>query len=268
MGGVVQTMWNGITVHSIAKNEEQWIWYSLMSVIDQVDEIIFYDTGSTDNTVEIVKSIGSPKIKIRECGEVSKEQFSDLKNEMLKETKTNWFVVIDGDEIWNYSMFKKVLERIQEAPENKVGALVHYLEFVKDIGHYFMGYDQQIYPHNTKRTYGWLSTRFIKNHSDLSCSNDYGAEGWWVDGHEIQRSGYENLIWNHDVYYFHARNLVRSSSNSKDMEVMLRVQKRHNHKIGQLPKHYRESEVKYPEVFFLDKPSIVPSVPMIEQYTR
>ena len=46
-----------IVAHILVKNEEKWIWYSLMSVLDYVDEILVWDAGSTDRTVEIIKTI-------------------------------------------------------------------------------------------------------------------------------------------------------------------------------------------------------------------
>ena len=48
-------MFDGLTVHCIVKNEERWIWYSLMSVLEHSDKIIVYDTGSSDKTIEIIK---------------------------------------------------------------------------------------------------------------------------------------------------------------------------------------------------------------------
>ena len=258
-------MYDGITAHSIIKNEENWIWYSLMSVLDQVDEIIVYDTGSTDNTIEIIESINSPKIKLKKVDSITSKNFSNYKNQMLGETKTNWFFALDGDEIWNKEMFKIVIDRLKEASENKVGGLVHYLEFVKDIMHYYRGHEQKIYPYNIKRSYGWMTTRFIKQQKTLESRNNYGMEGWWVNDHELQASGYDNLIWNYDVYYFHARNLLRSSTEEKDKEVMLRVQKRHHNKIGEIPKKYGDVIINYPEVFWYDHPKIVPDIKNLDK---
>jgi hypothetical protein len=46
-----------ITVHSIVKNDDRWIFYSITSVIDYVDEILIYGADSTDNIVKIIKAI-------------------------------------------------------------------------------------------------------------------------------------------------------------------------------------------------------------------
>ena len=46
-----------ITVHTLVQNEEKYLWFSVMSVIDFADEVFIWDTGSTDNTVPIIKEI-------------------------------------------------------------------------------------------------------------------------------------------------------------------------------------------------------------------
>ena len=53
-----------LTVHCVVKNEEKWIWFAIESIRDIAKEIIIYDTGSTDNTVEIIKTIKDKKIKL------------------------------------------------------------------------------------------------------------------------------------------------------------------------------------------------------------
>lgn len=250
-----------ITAHYIIKNEERWIWYSIMSIIEYVDEILVYDTGSTDKTVEIVKSINSSKIKIKEFKNIDKNSFTELKQRQIEETKTEWIATIDGDEIWDENSIKTIISRIKNSPENIIGAFCHYFEFVNDIYHYYMGHEQIIYPLNKKKEYGWYTIRFIKKIPGLVCKNEYGQEGYFTsDGQELQRNPFENFLWCHDIYYFHTRNLIRSSSEEKDNEVMLRVEKRHNCKIGEIPKIYRGININYPEVFDLEHPKIVPNI--------
>jgi len=252
---------DGITVHCICKNEERWIWYSLMSVIDYVDKILIFDTGSTDNTVDIIKSINNPKIELSEVGNVNAKQFTNLRNWQLENTKTDWIMVLDADEIWPFEALKSILKRIKDSKKNILAAFVHYFEFVKDIKHYYMGHEQIIFPLNEKKTYGWYTIRFIKNIPGLKCGNDYGLEGYFTsNGNELQRNGFNNYIWADDIYYFHTRNLLRSSSEEKDKEVMQRVEKRHHHKIGEIPKVYRGITITYPEVFSMSHPDIVPNI--------
>ena len=46
-----------IWAHTLVMNEDRFIWYAVMSVIDYVDKILIFDTGSTDGTVRIIKGI-------------------------------------------------------------------------------------------------------------------------------------------------------------------------------------------------------------------
>lgn len=44
-------MKNTITAHVMVKNEEFFIFEAIRSVIEHVDKMIIFDTGSTDGTV-------------------------------------------------------------------------------------------------------------------------------------------------------------------------------------------------------------------------
>ena len=50
-----------IWAHTLVKNEERFIWFSVMSVIVNVDKVLIWDTGSTDDTVKIIQKIKSHK---------------------------------------------------------------------------------------------------------------------------------------------------------------------------------------------------------------
>ena len=109
-----------ITVHMVVKNEEQWVWFAVNSVLNFVDRIIIYDTGSTDRTLEILKSIKSSKIEFEEKGSVTPEKLVDLRNEQIKNTKTDWFMLLDGDEVWSEKSLTLLLSKIQSAPKEKI----------------------------------------------------------------------------------------------------------------------------------------------------
>ena len=46
-----------VTTHTLVYNEDRWIYFSLLSVIDYVDRMIIYDTGSTDKTADIIRYV-------------------------------------------------------------------------------------------------------------------------------------------------------------------------------------------------------------------
>lgn len=81
----------------IVKNEEQFIKQSLESVNELVDEIIIVDTGSTDNTINIIKSLPFiNKIKIFNFEWVN--DFSKARNFSIEKATSDWILVLDSDE--------------------------------------------------------------------------------------------------------------------------------------------------------------------------
>jgi tetratricopeptide (TPR) repeat protein len=78
----------------IVKNEEENIERSLLSVKPMVDEMIVVDTGSTDNTKDIARSLGAKVYDFQWT-----ESFSDARNFSLSKASGKWILVLDADEI-------------------------------------------------------------------------------------------------------------------------------------------------------------------------
>ena len=124
-----------ITAHVLVANEENWIWYSINSILKWVDKIIVWDTGSTDKTVDIVKLIPSPKIQFSQKGLVDAHSHSQLRQKMLEETSSDWFLILDGDEIWWQSSISQVVKAIWKNPSK--GAIISpFYNAVGDVFHY------------------------------------------------------------------------------------------------------------------------------------
>lgn len=88
---------NSLSVCVIAKNEEENISRCLGSVEHIADEIIVLDTGSTDNTIKIVKSFGA----------IVKEKpwnndFSEARNAALDLATKKWILYLDADEMLDF----------------------------------------------------------------------------------------------------------------------------------------------------------------------
>lgn len=86
---------NGISAVLIVKNEEKVLERCLRS-IDQVDEIVVLDTGSTDRTVEIARSITS---KVFRAPPINPFHFGEARNLALSYARHDWVLTIDADEI-------------------------------------------------------------------------------------------------------------------------------------------------------------------------
>ncbi|MBF6652357.1 hypothetical protein C3B47_05555 [Flavobacterium columnare] len=91
-------------------NKEDYIYNSLVSVINQTYthfEIIIVNDGSTDKSLEIVKTINDSRIKIFEQ---TNKGVSSARNLGIKNTKGSLIAFLDADDIWE----KNHLEEIQQ----------------------------------------------------------------------------------------------------------------------------------------------------------
>lgn len=87
----------GISVCTIAKNEETDIGNFIKNLLSWVDEIVIVDDNSCDRTVEIVNSFNNPKIKLISNSSKS-ESFSDKRNLALCNATEQWVLHMDIDE--------------------------------------------------------------------------------------------------------------------------------------------------------------------------
>ena len=85
---------NGVSAVLIVKNEEAVIERCLRSLAG-LDQIVIHDTGSTDNTIKIAKSMGADVSET----EISPFHFSKARNEAMMRAKNKWILSIDADEI-------------------------------------------------------------------------------------------------------------------------------------------------------------------------
>jgi len=82
-----------ISACMIVKNEEKMLPRCLESIKDYVDEIVVVDTGSTDGTVEIVKSYGA-----KVYHHPWEDNFSKHRNQSIDYAGSDWIFIIDADE--------------------------------------------------------------------------------------------------------------------------------------------------------------------------
>ncbi|MDP4030927.1 MAG: glycosyltransferase [Candidatus Beckwithbacteria bacterium] len=194
-----------LTSHTLVKNEEVWIKPALESVINFIDTLLVWDTASTDKTVSLIKSIKSPKIKFRQSGPVDREGLVNLRNEQIKATKTDWFLLLDGDEIWPEENLRQLIQTMAKAqPEtlalvnrtrNCLGDLNHYLPETK--GRYHIG------PWS-----GHLNIRAIRNLPGLTVVGSYPNEAYVYQGKKLQDQP-ERLEFC-DTWYYHTTHLKRT----------------------------------------------------------
>ncbi len=231
-----------ICAQMIVKNEENFVWYAINSIIDYVDKVVVWDTGSSDKTVEIIKAINNPKIDFKEKGTVTPHGFAGLRNEMVKLTSADWIFILDGDEIWPKVGIEEIVSLINKYGKSKDLIVSPVKMLIGDIYHY---QEEKAGRYKIKCKTGHLNVRAIRNFDGLQVKGYFGNEGY-VDKNnvDIQNLPDERIIFAKNSY-LHASHLKRSS----------KVNLKYKYELG-IP---FQNDFYYPEVFFRSRPSIVPS---------
>lgn len=235
------TIWANTIVH----NEESFIWFALMSVVDCVDKILVWDTGSTDKTVEIIKEVikaKGEKVVFKEVGKVDDVQFTKMRQAMLVKSKCDWILVLDGDEVWWEDSIKKVAGKIQKASTRIDGVVVPMVVTVGDIYHF---QEQSAGRYELLGRKGHYNLRLVnRNIPGLHADLPYGKESYF-DDKKVLIQKREKVVFL-DAPYLHLTHLKRSAKIRKGNKFKLEIGK-------QFPR-----SLKYPEVFYLTRPDIVP----------
>ncbi len=200
-----------ITAHCLVKNEEVFVAQAIKSVIDFVDFMIVYDTGSTDQTVKKIEQLVKEypnKIIFEQKGLSDKKRHTELRQEMLSRTTTDWFMILDGDEVWTKRAMQEALE-IMKRPEIKCVVAPFYL-CVGDIYHHY-------HKRGEMKVLGqkdFLATRFIKKTDGVHWVGDFIQDTLYND----QKKGFENTSNTviTSARYWHMTHLKRSSSDDRD----------------------------------------------------
>lgn len=244
------TLW----AHTMVKNEGRWLWYAVNSVIDHIDKLLLWDTGSTDESREIeieIEKRYKDKIILKHADIKTPEDFTKVRQEMLDQTKSDWFMMLDGDEIWWEESIAQVISSIKSITSitgNKTESIVvPTVNLVGDIYHY---QDKSAGRYKFGKLEGHYNLRFIKRGIEgLHSQGVHGIWGW-ADGDNkmIQDRNTYKFV---DAPYLHATNIERSV---RDGEVIKRSKKLKYENGIEFPLDYY-----YPEVFFRDKQDFVKS---------
>jgi hypothetical protein len=244
-----------ISAHMMVKNEARFVWYSAMSVLPYVEELKIWDTGSTDGTRDIIhKILALPEAKNKVSYiDAKSENFDEelTRQQMLDSTASDWFLVVDADEIWWGGSIQTLLSEIHKNGKNLESIVVPTILPVGDMFH------RQIESAGRYRLAGRVghyNLRAINRKiPGLHSSGAHGVWGWVDgDGKMIQDRDPAKIGYV-DAPYLHVTHLERSGD-GKNSDVVKRKMKL-KYEIGDpFPKDFY-----YPEVFFRDKPELVRS---------
>ena len=199
-----------ITVHCIILNEECFIEAVLRSVLPFAHRILVFDTGSTDQTVDIVRRVQREfpeQIVFEEKGVADRARHTGLRQEMIERTTTDWCLIVDGDEIWTKRGGEELMQYI-EKPDAECVIVPFYL-CVGDIFHetrrpgayHMLGKD------------GWFSPRAFKKTKGVHWDGNYDNDVL-RDDHNRVFFEVANVFWMTERYW-HVSHLTRSSLDSE-----------------------------------------------------
>ena len=246
-----------IWAHTLVKNEERYLWYAVMSVIDYIDRILIWDTGSTDNTVDIIKEIQkihSDKVDFMEVGEVDINQFTVVRQKMLEKTDSDWFMIIDGDEVWWEDSISEITKLIVDQGKNLDSIVSKNYNIVGDIFHY---QEERAGMYEIGGVKGHINIRAMnRGIPGISFKRPHGQQGIFDNkGISLQDRDKKKRIFLRNPGYLHFTNMIRSSGLNEDVRVPKRKIK-FKYDLG-IP---FPSDFYYPEIFFKSRPSLVNSV--------
>lgn len=245
-----------ITVHTLVKNEARYLWFAVASVAPWVDEIMLWDTGSTDDTPKIIDALSQKfgkKITTKQVGSVDEYGYTKARQEMLEATKSDWFMIVDGDEVWWDGAIQAQIELISKNGKNLNSIGCRYYNIVGDIFHY-QSEDKGMYEIDGMK--GHLTIRAVSiKIPGLHMDKPHGQHGIFnSDGTPIQNMSKDKRIFLEGYSYIHFTHMQRSSSKENESMVPKR-QGKYKYDTGlEFPYDFF-----YPEVFFRNKPDFVPS---------
>lgn len=196
-----------ITIHTIVRNEGRFVEAALFSALSHpaVTRALVWDTGSTDNTVRKIRSIKDPRIEFSQKGKVDRQGLVRLRLQQLKLTKTPWFLLVDGDEIWPRQNLAKIILGMKQCSRETIALVNHTRNAIGDIFHYLpeTAGHYQIGPWQ-----GHLNIRAIRNLPGLTVDGIYPDEWYEFGGKKIQDQ--PERLKSVDTWYLHLTHLKRS----------------------------------------------------------
>jgi len=204
----------------LVSNEEYWLPYSLKAIIGKFPRYVIYDVGSQDRTRDIIDwfipNCGG-EIFYRTMPMVPREVQGAFRNSMIAEAKSNYYLIVDGDEVWSEQALDLLPKAIEDMyfgwQYNKIYGVVRRKELNYNLTHEYV----------EQRTHHRI----------------YSREAYWLGTHPGEVAGigqkpateldFPNIL----VHHFH--NTLRSSTEDAALKRMERKSQKTYHPGAQQP---------------------------------
>jgi glycosyltransferase involved in cell wall biosynthesis len=139
----------GLTIHMMVRNEFPTVVFALLSALPGAAKAIVVDTGSTDGTRDYllrIQKMHPEKVELHfrdnipdSCGwsfqryNPPNRELTLIRQWMVRQTKTEYFWIVDGDEVYRDVTVRQIVEYLDHWPEGKSVIYIPLLWFSRDI---------------------------------------------------------------------------------------------------------------------------------------
>ena len=160
----------------VVKNEINTISACLDPIIDQVDQVVIIDNGSTDGTVELLQE----RYGITPLSGVLEEErcfcLSDLRNRAFEEVRMDWILFLDADERLDPKSLKH-FHTMSHEPETR-GYFGHWINHIEDAPPFE---DYKLFFFKK----GFKKRGLIHDNVQIDI-REHGYEAKWLDGFQVE----------------------------------------------------------------------------------
>lgn len=139
---------DNLTACVLVKNDEYWLRYALESTRSWFKNYVFYDVNSEDKTKKVIEEFldtcdDSVIAKVRLLPECPPSVQGAFRNSMISEAGTDWYYILDGDEIYdtnsvkNFEFFFNDMIEAHKKNPNKIYGVIKRREIYKGLDNYF-----------------------------------------------------------------------------------------------------------------------------------
>lgn len=240
---------DALTVHCLIRNEENWIWFALQSALPFCKQLFLWDTGSSDRTLDVVRQIASSRMHFRQVGEVPADELVQLRNAMIAETTTDWFALVDGDEVWPPALWAEI--GYCTCDEGARTVIVPFCYPFPRLGFFNASTDGACFIAGVR---GFYASRVFRTADGVQFSGKLGEESISSADGTLLSGGHQPWMRVTETPVWHMTMLERSSH---DRRTLWRSEKLQLGDPSQIAYTQVRQLANFPEVFFQERPTEV-----------